>query len=340
MNPELLNVLAANADRADRYPDWPSSSLDAARAAGAFAWSIPCRFGGAGLGAAELLDGHEQIATACLTSAFILSQREAAIRQLTKGPVHLQERFLPDLVAGRHATVGVSQLTTSRQHRGPALRATPTATGFRLDGDIPWVTGADRAAVIVIGATLEDGSQILAALPPDRPGLRIDPPLPLASLVGSRTAAIRCDGVLIDHELLLVKPTERALGSGGGGGLETTNLALGLAVAAMNLIEKEAALRAELAALADRLRSATAVLRSRLHALTVAPDADAILAARVDGTRLALRATQAALLAAKGAGFVDPHPAGRFARQALFFLVWSCPRPVAGGLLDDVTAAF
>ena len=54
-------------------------------------------------------------------------------------------------------------------------------------------------------------------------------------------------------------------------------------------------------------------------------------------TRLALRATQAALLAAKGTGFVAPHPAQRWARQALFFLVWSCPRPVAEGVLGDLS---
>jgi len=43
---------------------------------------------------------------------------------------------------------------------------------------------------------------------------------------------------------------------------------------------------------------------------------------------LALRATQAALASAKGAGYLAGHPAGRWCREALFFLVWSCPAPV------------
>jgi hypothetical protein len=46
-----------------------------------------------------------------------------------------------------------------------------------------------------------------------------------------------------------------------------------------------------------------------------------------------LRATQACLAVSKGAGFVRPHPAQRWARQALFFLVWSCPRPAVEGVL-------
>jgi hypothetical protein len=41
-----------------------------------------------------------------------------------------------------------------------------------------------------------------------------------------------------------------------------------------------------------------------------------------------LRATQASLAAAKGTGFLASHPAGRWCREALFFLVWSCPQAV------------
>ena len=56
----------------------------------------------------------------------------------------------------------------------------------------------------------------------------------------------------------------------------------------------------------------------------------------MSGTRLALQATQVALTVAKGAGFVAPHPAQRWARQALFFLVWSCPRPAAEGIIEHL----
>jgi alkylation response protein AidB-like acyl-CoA dehydrogenase len=121
--------------------------------------------------------------------------------------------------------------------------------------------------------------------------------------------------------------------------LETSNLAIGLATGAIDLIEAESATRPDLAPVAAQFRSSTTAARERLHALAVTPDADATLAARVKCTRLALRATQTALVAAKGAGFVSPHPAQRLARQALFFLVWSCPRPVAAGVLDDLVSS-
>jgi hypothetical protein len=51
---------------------------------------------------------------------------------------------------------------------------------------------------------------------------------------------------------------------------------------------------------------------------------------------LALRSAQAALAATKGSGYVRGHPAGRRCREALFFLVWSCPQPVTSATLCEL----
>jgi hypothetical protein len=51
---------------------------------------------------------------------------------------------------------------------------------------------------------------------------------------------------------------------------------------------------------------------------------------------LVLRSSQAALTAAKGSGYVLGHPAGRWCREALFFLVWSCPQPVMAAALCEL----
>jgi hypothetical protein len=50
---------------------------------------------------------------------------------------------------------------------------------------------------------------------------------------------------------------------------------------------------------------------------------------------LVLRAAQAWLAACKGAGFVTGHPAERLVREAMFFLVWSCPQPVLAAALRE-----
>ncbi|HJZ56726.1 MAG TPA: acyl-CoA dehydrogenase family protein [Gemmataceae bacterium] len=338
---DVLARLATQAESADRTPDWPAGSWDALRTAGVLGRAVPREYGGTGLGTVGLLRAGETLAAACLTTAFILSQRDAAVRRLLAGPDRLKERYLPRVAAGdAFITVGLSQLTTSRQHGGPALLATPTAGGFRLDGDIPWVTGADRAEAVVTGATLADASQVLVVLPTDRPGVRVGEPMELAALYGSRTSAVRCDRVEVEAELVLGGPTGHVLGTVGGGGLETSALALGLAGAAVDHLRDEATRRADLRNVADRFEAARVAACRRLHELAVTPPAaELVLAARVGCTRLALRATQAALVAAKGAGFVAPHPVGRWSRQALFFLVWSCPRPVTADLLAELSPA-
>ncbi len=54
---------------------------------------------------------------------------------------------------------------------------------------------------------------------------------------------------------------------------------------------------------------------------------------------LVLLATQAALIVAKGAGFVVGHPCERWCREALFFLVWSCPQAVQMNQLCQLSLA-
>lgn len=327
------------ADDADRSTAWPAVSWSILHATSVPARSIPVEYGGAGLSPIELLQGMEELGACCLTTAFILSQREAAIRHLTRGPEHLKQRYLPRLAAGEiYATVGLSQLTTSRQHLSPALRATPLAAGgFQLDGEIPWVTGADHAEAIVAGATLAEGTQVLVVIPADKLAGRIEPPLPLSAVTGSRTSLIVCDRTLIEPEFVLAGPTEGVLGKIGGGGLDTSCLAISLAAAAAEFIAGEAAKRPDLKPIADRYDESARANRQRLHTLAEAlSDPCDLLDLRADCTKLALAATQAALMIAKGNGFVRPHPAQRWARQAMFFLVWSCPRPVTEGVLADL----
>ncbi len=338
-------VLLAHAEEADRLPVWPAASWDALRGAGVPAWCLPRSYGGLDLSAAELLDGYERLASACLTTCFLLSQRDAACRRLRDADnTALAAELLPPLARGEtFATVGLSQLTTSRQHLGPALTARLTERELVLDGVIPWVTGAARADTLVIGAVLDDGRQVLAALPRGQDGVRVGSPLDLAALTGSLTAEVACAGVRLERRWLLAGPKERVMNVGGRastGGLETSCLALGLTGAAVDSLHREAKARPELRDTAERLQAERAGLRREMHTLAtggVTPEAAARL--RAEANALVLRATQAALAAAKGAGFVRGHPAQRWARQALFFLVWSCPRPAMEATLAYLAPA-
>jgi alkylation response protein AidB-like acyl-CoA dehydrogenase len=335
--------LEALSGQADALSSWPEASWQVLKQSGALEWAIPTQYGGQGKGPIELLEGYEQLAGACLTTCFLLSQREAACRRLLdSGQETLCRLLLPPLARGeRFATVGLSQLTTSRQHTAPALRVYETPTALVLDGVIPWVTGAARAEHLIVGATLKDARQVLAVLPTDLPGVSVGPPLELMALRGSMTAEVRCEAVTVDRQWLLAGPAERVMQSkrGGTGGLETSCLALGLTGAAVVYLEQDALHRQELLTTAEGLRRQHQELRAEMHRLAeTSPVGDEAVNLRARANRLVLGATQAALTAAKGAGFLMEHPAQRWARQALFFLVWSCPWPAAAATIAQLTA--
>jgi alkylation response protein AidB-like acyl-CoA dehydrogenase len=276
-----------------------------------------------------------KLAAACLTTTVVVTQRMGAVgRILACDNDWAKQALLPDLVAGRSfATVGISHLTTSRQHLSrPVLRAVEHRRGFVLDGYSPWVTGAAFAQHIVLGATLDDGRQVLVALSTDVPGVKILPSPPLVGLSASRTGPVELDGVLAAQKWLLAGPTPEVMKQGAGartGGLQTSALAIGLASAAIGHLKSQSRERAHLADPAEALDDERGRLESDMLALAIGDRVCTSDELRTRANSLALRATQAALAAAKGAGYVIGHPAGRWCREALFFLVWSCPQPVA-----------
>ncbi len=274
------------------------------------------------------------------------------------------------------ATVGISHLTTSRRHLAkPVLTAEAIRGGFRLDGMSPWVTGGAAADALVLAATeTQNGTptdrQLLIAVPRGLAGLSVPSPLPLIGVSASSTGPVHLDGVEVSNDWLIAGPMPNVMASGLGastGGHETSTLAIGLAGAAIDYLAGEAArridlqqptvaLRAEHSRLLNDLLgvargdSSCDVVRGSAPVVRGSPDppqsgnvgsGDPRITVSKESLRqransLVLRASQAALAAAKGSGYVVGHPAGRWCREALFFLVWSCPQPVAAANLCEL----
>jgi alkylation response protein AidB-like acyl-CoA dehydrogenase len=304
-------------------------------------WSLPPEHGGAAIDRPLLTQRYARIAEGSMTAAFILSQHDAAVRRLVAVPDHpIASDWLKKIAAGEaFGTVGISQLTTSRRLGSQALLATEVAGGYRLDGGMPWVTAAERADFIVSGAVMEDGRQLLIALPADRPGVVVKPAFELAALEASRTTEVACDGVMVaDGEILAGPSNEIAAtpGAVGTGGLETSALALGQARAALARLAVQAEGRSELVEPVQTLgESWDAAWTQLLDNARGEPDAIPANQIRAQANTLALSCTQAYLTARKGTGFLRSEPAQRWARQALFFLVWSCPSPIAQAAIRD-----
>lgn len=338
---ELCRELAARADALDAAGDWPAEQLELCRQYGVNRWFVAPEWGGTGWSELDLMRGFLRLSAACLTTTFVLTQPLGVCRRLVAGEnPQLRDELLPRLAAGEvFATVGIAHLTTSRRHVSrPMLGASQTAHGFLLNGSIPWTTGAVRADYLLTGATCDDGRQILVVLPTDLPGFSAAPPARLVGLSATCTGAAECRAVLVERRWLLAGPEENVLASRGAGtgGAQTSALALGLASAALNYLEREARRREDLAAAATSLREEHTQLEGDLLALASGAGGCSADEMRARANSLVLRATQGALTAAKGSGYVEGHPTGRWCREALFFLVWSCPQPVMAAALCEL----
>jgi len=330
-------------DKSDGH-SWSDQRIAVLRESGCFGNVIGRDFGGNETPPLAQLQTYHAVGAGSISAALILTQHDSACELLGHcGNDSVKQRLLPQCAAGdKLATVGISQLTTSRRHAGAAMRATPYGDDFILDGVMPWVTSVRYADVIVTGAVLDDDRQILACVPMDAPGLAPGEPMDLMALRSSWTSEVRCDGVRVKPDDLLSGPAEQVLDirapvkplkvSGVGLGLATTlyeeskSLAGNLGDAERIMTEAVTpayeAVRDRLFAAADQLNDPAAEIpsgeiRSEVNALLV----------RLAATLMTL---------AKGSGFLSSHPAQRLVREAMFFMVWSASDPVRLGTLRRI----
>jgi alkylation response protein AidB-like acyl-CoA dehydrogenase len=184
---------------------------------------------------------------------------------------------------------------------------------------------------------------VLAAIPAKLPGVVVGPPARLLALSASHTSPVRLDRVLVDGKSLIAGPVEQVMrqGAASTGSLGTSALAAGLARASLEHLAAEAANRRELVPIWEPLQAECQDLVAAIVQATERESASGDPALSSEAIRgransLALRSTQALLAASKGAGFVCGHFAERAVREAMFFLVWSCPQPVVAAALREL----
>lgn len=343
---QLCVRLARAAHDHQTVHDWPQQSLRWCAEAGVYRWFLPKESGGFGWNEADQTRGYLKLAAADLTTTFIITQYMGAARRIAgSSNPWPRSHYLSSLLSGDlFATVGISHLTTSSRHLGkPALLASHDGDGYRLDGMSPWVTGGIAADVLVLAATLNDGRELLVTVPtkrndPSAGQIVCGPGAELVALSASCTDRVTLTNVRIEPEWVLAGPMNDVMKSGTGagtGGLQTSTLAAGLSRAAVKFIEQEAEKRDNLLTIATHLDDELSALEQDLIAAASGASCDTG-EIRGRANRLVLRTTQAAMTTAKGAGYVASHPVGRWCREALFFLVWSCPQPIANEHLCEL----
>ena len=133
---------------------------------------------------------------------------------------------------------------------------------------MPWVTGAD-GGVHCHRRVLDDGRQVPAHCADKFSGNKIEEPLELAALRGSRTA--KCNAITWWRRGIGFSqarhPQVLSTSRGGTGGLETSCLAIGHAGGAIDDLLAEARNRPDLLPLAERLQTNRNTLRTELQRL-------------------------------------------------------------------------
>ena len=129
---ELLENLADQSGGLDARAEWPARQFELLAHQGVLGWVIPREYGGSSIGEQELLAGYVELASACLATTFVLTQRNGACQRIAASPNDwLKSELLPRLAQGElFATVGISHLTTSRQH----LRCRPCRSSRKRPG--------------------------------------------------------------------------------------------------------------------------------------------------------------------------------------------------------------
>lgn len=346
----LLRFLSENS-LAVEHSGTTRESISACGKAGVFRWFVPTEFGGWGWSKRAITEGYLALAGSCLSTTFVITQRTSSVQRLSVCENDaLKSRFLSQFASGElMTTVGISNLTTSGQHlTKPQLAIDIQEDSVVLEGASRWVTGAMISDHVMVGGHLDDGTELLILVPAETKGMTIEPPFQLVALSSSETGTVSFKNAKVPRDRIIAGPVKNVLKSlshSSTGGLQTSTLAIGLAAAASDFVSDQAEKRTDLVSMASELSGQVDTLKNQLLKAadeefqeSGASTENCISAAglRTEANSLVLRATQAAMVVAKGSGYLSTHPAGRWCREALFFLVWSCPQEVQRNHLHQI----
>ncbi len=309
---------AAEVDRAD----WLAADhLDELAALGLYGPFAPVADGGLGLSLSELCDVVEVLAAACLTTTFVWIQHFrllAAVLDPTGPP--LLGNLKPKVIGGE-TKAGV---VLRGLQPGPArLSATPTAQGWSLDGDAPWVSGWGLVDELFVAARGPDNTVVnFLIAPKDQPGL-VATRHRLSALNASVTVRLDFNALVVPSgQMVGQSPFDPSL-EGPEGLRVNGSLALGVARRCCTLLGPTS--------LDDELREC----RDGLDGA----DAETMALARAGACELAVRASLALAVERGSSSVISGGIAERSVREAALLLTFGSRPAIRRALLQKFGVA-
>jgi alkylation response protein AidB-like acyl-CoA dehydrogenase len=336
---EQIAPRAAEIDRSAEFP-WDVKELFTAQ--DIFAVHFPERFGGLGGDLLTACLAIEQVSRVCATSGLILAvQGLGALPLLLAGTPEQQERWIPDLAAGRKLVAfAITEAEAGSDAAAIRTRAVRDGDEYVISGGKRFISqGSVADLVTVIAATGgdEDRHRRLScfAVETDRPGFRVERVEHKMGIRGSPTAELVFDDVRV--------PADHLVGAEGDGFRITMRTfdrsrpgiaaqAVGIAQGALEVAARYARERRQfgrpiaefqmVAAMLADMDAATESARQLLYAACEEIEGGARDSARwaslaklVAGDT-AMRVTTDAVQVLGGYGYVDEYPVERMMRDA------------------------
>jgi alkylation response protein AidB-like acyl-CoA dehydrogenase len=213
------------------------------------------------------------------------------------------------------------------------LSARRDGAGYRVRGNLPWVSNVGREHLIAVAAAVDGGGYLMFVIHGDAAGLELHPCPAFAGMEGSSTLNLRFKDAYVGADQVLAEPAQFApyiARIKPGFVLGQAGMAFGVVDAALKIIRESnvthAAVNAYLDDQGDDL--ATRLAHLQTQAATLARQAQQgaapllpVLQLRAQGSELALQAANSAVLHAGAKGYLMRHPAQRRLREAVFVAI-------------------
>lgn len=344
------------APRAEQLNTEPKILLNAFKGLGDQGWltlRVPVHKGGQGVSPNIYFGFQFLVARYSGALAFLQTQHQSAANFITNGNNDaLHTTYLYDMSSGlRRLGIGFSHL---RRPVSP-LHAVSVTGGYRLRGNVPWVTGHGIFEECIIAATLPDGKAIFGIIPlTDQPhnssisnsSINISAPLPLLSMAVTNTVSVELDNwFLPTHQVVDIKPANWLETSDRRGVLKAASLALGCAQAGLDCMTQAIEQKGWRSLTNDRNRLQQAVndcLATCLEQIECSSLSESDVAyrrsLRAQAIDLAGRCAHGAIAIVGGAANMLTHPAQRIYREALVFTVSGQTPELAQSILTHLAS--
>jgi len=334
---QQLTPKVADIDLKGEYPREILHQLGDARA---FAHAVAPELGGTGLGLKAAIQSLEEISKECMSTGFMAWCQIACTWYLQNTENRqLANELLPDIAAGK--SLAGTGLSNPMKHfvdiEKIALTAEPVDGGFRVNGMLPWVSNLGPGHWFGVAAKIADSDDyMMAVVSDDMAGMSLRCNAHFIALEGTGTYSCVFRDVFVPETRVLAAPCEDyVLRIRPGFILTQVGMGLGLVDSCVELMKRSnkrlGHVNRFLDDQAEDLEADLQMARDRTYALADRLDATddiiddqllrEVVQARIAGSELSLKASQALMLHAGARAYVHGSAPERKLREAYFVAI-------------------